>query len=131
MTIMEFIKANKITMSARSTGNNPFMALEAGHYMDHWRVTLYSGDRKRMSVYFSMGAGLNGKEPEAADVLGSLASDSASAGESFESWASEYGYDADSRKAEKTWKACRQIATKLQKFLGADGFAALLNAERL
>lgn len=53
--------------------------------------------------------------PTAADVLHSLLLESAvldSGG--FESWACEYGYDTDSRKAEATYKACVEIALKMR-----------------
>lgn len=36
----------------------------------------------------------------------------------FEEWASAYGYDTDSRKAEDTYRACLDIALKLRAALG-------------
>jgi hypothetical protein len=44
----------------------------------------------------------------------------------FEDFASEFGYDQDSRAAEKIWRACQEIRGRLQKFFGAD-FDAFIN----
>ena len=41
----------------------------------------------------------------------------------------EFGYDEDSRKAEKTHKACLKIAANMRRLLGED-FESFLNAER-
>lgn len=67
--------------------------------------------------------------PTLADVLPSLQSDARS-GEHllFEDFASEYGYDTDSRKAEKLWRMCQEIRGQLQKLLGAD-FEAFMQQE--
>jgi hypothetical protein len=46
----------------------------------------------------------------------------------FEDWASEYGYDTDSRSAEATYRGCLEIALKLQAMLGAAGMAKLAEA---
>ncbi len=69
--------------------------------------------------------------PELADVLHSLASDSDVLDAStFEEWASELGYDTDSRQAEKTYRACLEIALKLRSALGETGLASLREATR-
>jgi hypothetical protein len=46
----------------------------------------------------------------------------------FESWASEIGYDADSRKAESIYRACLEIALKLRSALGDRGLKELREA---
>jgi len=53
-------------------------------------------------------------EPELKDVLHSLVMDSdvIEAG-GFESWADNFGFDTDSRKAENIYKACLEIALKM------------------
>lgn len=68
-------------------------------------------------------------QPELADVLHSLASDSdvLDCG-SFEEWAGNLGYDTDSRKAEAIYRACLEIALKLRNALGEDGLAKLREA---
>lgn len=63
--------------------------------------------------------------PALLDVLYSLVSDSDADENSFEDWCSNYGYDTDSRWAEATYNACREIGTKLRRMLGADNLARL------
>jgi len=67
--------------------------------------------------------------PEACDVLYSLASDVGVLNSSgFEDWASEMGYETDSRKAEKIYRECIETALKLRAALGDDGLTALHTA---
>lgn len=46
----------------------------------------------------------------------------------FQDFADEFGYDVDSRKAEKIWRACQQTRGELQKFLAED-FAAFMSTD--
>lgn len=104
--------------------------------------------RKSFSVYFSQGS-VHMNDPTLANVLDCLASD-ASGFETarpmkneynenqydwpmhFSNWAEEYGYDTDSRKAEKTFKAIKRQSEQLRRTLGAEAFEELLyNTERL
>ena len=63
--------------------------------------------------------------PPAAGVLYSLILDSSAVGQSFESWASDYGYDTDSRKAEEIYRACQRNTDKLQRILTRADLEAL------
>jgi hypothetical protein len=63
--------------------------------------------------------------PPLLDVLYSLVMDSDADDYTFEEWCDSYGYDTDSRKAESTYNACREIGTKLRRMLGADTPAKL------
>ena len=67
--------------------------------------------------------------PELADVLHSLASDAEvlNAGD-FDCWASDFGYDTDSRAAEATYNACVEIAVKLQSGIGPAAMIELYEA---
>lgn len=68
-------------------------------------------------------------EPKIEDVVWSLVSEAdVLEYPTFESWASEYGYDADSRKAEKIYRACLETALKLRAALGDDGLRQLREA---
>lgn len=51
------------------------------------------------------------------DVLYSLIMDSYATEETFEDWCSEYGYDADSRKAERMYNDCKENTKKLKTFI--------------
>lgn len=67
--------------------------------------------------------------PKASDVVHSLILDSGVLDyATFEEWASEYGYDTDSRKAESTYRACLEIALKLRVGLGETIMAELREA---
>jgi hypothetical protein len=82
----------------------------------------------KMTVYFSKGTGHHGAEPTVEEVLDCLSSDAAGIenASNFEDWCSEYGYDTDSRSAEKTFKACEHSAKRLRNFLGDDLYDQLL-----
>jgi len=86
---------------------------------DHWDVVLKRGKAAPLSTRFHMGIGLDGRAPTAAAVVYSLMSDGRAGELSFEEFCSEFGYDADSRRAEKIWKECKKIAPKIRKLLGA------------
>jgi len=67
--------------------------------------------------------------PDSVDVLYSLVMDSNvidSGG--FESWAADYGYDPDSRKAESIYRQCLEHALKLRAWIGGDSLDALRGA---
>ena len=90
----------------------------------HWRVTLSRIDEKRksvarMTVPYHQGSG-HTKTPTLADVLTALRMD-ASVPDTFKGFCGEFGYDADSRKAEKIWKACQSVKIRMRKLLGNDG----------
>lgn len=71
--------------------------------------------------------------PELADVLDNLASDAAGYenARSFEDWASDYGYDTDSRKAERIYSEIKKQVSELRRLLGADYEKVLFEIERL
>ncbi len=81
-----------------------------------WKVRL-TFEKRSLTVDFFTGSA-HRDAPNAADVLSCLCSDVSCGEESFEDFCSSLGYDSDSRKAEKTWKACSRMAPKVRKFLG-------------
>lgn len=115
----------RITASAEWADTNP-NAVDFPDGSTHWKVTLRRKG-KRLTVPYSMGPALC-REPTADDVLQDLFSDACgyeNAGGDFEAWCSEYGYDADSRKAERTFRAVETQTEKLRQFLGEDYEKAL------
>lgn len=81
---------------------------------EHWGI---SSDKKRPIM------------PGTASVLSSLALDASVIDHgTFESWASDFGYDADSRSAEKTYRDCLEIALKIRAGLGEKLFGELREA---
>lgn len=85
------------------------------------------GDSRR-SISFDFWNSLHdvqqGKSPTAYDVLACVSGDVYSP-ETFEDFCSEYGYDADSRKAEQTFKAVDKFARKLRAFFSESEIEAL------
>lgn len=132
-TVNEFIKDLGITVAATRVDANPNMADSAD--MDHWRLSMRSSvNMTKMTVYFSMGRGLNGREPKLDEVLDCIASDAASVenAQSFEDWCGELGFDTDSRKAHRIYSVCKRQAERLRKFVGINAYNDLLwETERL
>lgn len=84
--------------------------------------------RRTIAVEAFYNANKANYRPDLASVLDCLASDSVSVENSpvFEDWADEFGYDTDSRKAEKTFQACCEQARTLRALLGPATFDILL-----
>jgi hypothetical protein len=125
MTIQDFIRSQRLTMFARPATANPHMTgMPAGsrHFMCDIRKGAAS-----MLVPFSQGPALK-DPPELAGVLDCLASDASGVenASTFEEWCSEYGYDTDSRAAERTYNATAQQTEALRNLLGADGLRVLM-----
>lgn len=67
--------------------------------------------------------------PKLEDVLACLAADATVLDyPSFEEWALDFGYDSDSRKAEKIYHDCLEQALKLRSILGEKGLSELVDA---
>lgn len=107
-----------VRLTVRFVGRNTD---ESGWESDHWRVTLsYRG--RRMATTYHMGIGYHGAEPTLADVVYSLASDASAAdtARDFADFCADFGYDTDSRKAERTYRACLDIAKRWARVFGSD-----------
>lgn len=101
-----------------------------GHDMLAWSVRLTyttSTDAPVLTVPFYQGLA-HKRPPTAADVLYCLASDACAAESSFEDWCSDQGLDTDSRRAKRTFRACRALAPRVRRFLG-EHFDAIASAE--
>lgn len=120
----------------------------------NWKVTLKRNGREIISTDYMQGcadapsyrqmdnsvkraqivreeceAGVRVKKPALRDVLYSLSMDAdAIEYPSFEEWASNFGYETDSRKAENIYRTCLEIALKLRAAIGDDGLAKLREA---
>lgn len=63
--------------------------------------------------------------PSVSNVLYALQGDAVYGIQTFREFCSDLGYDPDSRKARKTWKACGKIARKFERFCsGVEGMEA-------
>ena len=108
------LKRRGISMVVMGADRNPNMP--DSRNMNHYKC-VFSRGRRRMTVYFSKGLGLHG-QPTINEVWDTITEDAASIeGQDFSEFCSNYGYDEDSRKAERTFKACQHSAARLANFL--------------
>lgn len=125
-SLKEFINENKIRVAncewVDKNPNNP-----EWRDANHFKVTLKRKGGKQISTFFSQGYGCSG-EPDATSVLNCLALDSSGIenNPSYEDWASEYGYDEDSRQHERIYKSCVTQANKVKRWLGEKLYEELL-----
>lgn len=91
-----------------------------------WRVRLAYNGRK-IGVTFYTGLGIT-SAPHAADVLDCLLSDASMSEEadSFGEWATNLGYDPDSRKAYSIWRSCQRQTERVKAWL-ADDYDSIMN----
>jgi hypothetical protein len=125
MTLSEFVAAQGIKFSAK------WIAERTDGLMlglpNNYRCQIRKG-RRSMVVYFSQGSSCT-TAPTCEEVLGCVANDvhGFENADSFEDWCSMYGYDTDSRRAEKTYKAVERQATALARVLNdSDAYKTLL-----
>jgi len=97
----------RLSFTLSDTKPCPWDATGRDGYRPHWRVQVASKTGRTIVDYFdSLNAGKDGApEPSAYSLIACLSW--ADPG-TFEQFCSEYGYDQDSRNAEKTWKAVRK-----------------------
>lgn len=89
---------------------------------DGWgfEVDLYVDGKTMTGITYDCGPAFTAP-PTMADIVCSLLSDAANIeATTFEEWCGEYGYDPDSRKAEKTYRACQDTRVRLVQLLGKD-----------
>jgi hypothetical protein len=100
----EFLKKHGIQFSARrGVGKHPLFCDGKHTHGEHWRVSfIWPGRRYILSFWNSMNDVTEGKAPTAYDVITCLTKNDPG---DFEEFCREFGYDTDSRKAEKTYKA--------------------------
>lgn len=128
-TVAAFAAEHGITLTSEAWHENLDMADSAG--MHHWKCRLRCG-RRSMVIYFSKGRGHDGERPTVEEVLDCVASDAVphDNGLTFEEWAAEYGFDTDSRKAERAFNASQKTSARLAEVIGTgeagDVFDALL-----
>lgn len=101
------------TFVKRETTKNP---KQPTLVVDKW-ICVLSTEMGAVSFDFQMGSGHNGKEPTLEDVLSCVLSDARAGEQTFEDFCSDFGYDEDSRSAEKIWNACKDATVKLSRIL--------------
>jgi len=92
-----------------------------------YRCTLHFKGRQ-FSFDYWQGVGIS-HDPRVDDVLDSLLNDAQGGEQTFEDFCAEFGYDPDSRKAERIWRACQLVAKNMKRLLGKD-YETFLYADR-
>ena len=115
-----FLKVNNLQFRATQTAANacPPWDDERHIHGDEYQITISrKGVSGRLSFRFwnSLNDVQNGNEPNAYDVLSCVSSE-AYTPETFRDFCAEYGYDEDSRKAEKTFKRADRFAHRIRAF---------------
>lgn len=87
---------------------------------------MYKG--RQYTIDFWQGTDIT-EDPTAAGVLDCLLSDANGGEMTFGEFCGEFGYDNDSRTAERTWKQCGKVREELQRLLG-DDFDLFMYSER-
>jgi hypothetical protein len=139
MNYSDFIKKHNLSMKCSKAYDNPNMdddkwKKSASHYsiVIEKREHCYQNlPEDAMTLFYSMGSA-HKKQPTLEQVLECLAMDSSTINncQSFEQWASDLGYDEDSKKAEKTYSTVKEQSEKLKKLLGEDAYQELLSIEQ-
>ena len=83
---------------------------------------------RRYSFDYWQGIGIS-HDPRVDDVLDCLLSDAQAGEQAFEDFCADLGYDPDSRRAERTWRACRLVTKNMKRLLGKD-YESFLYADR-
>lgn len=84
----------------------------------------FTYDRRKASFDYWQGSAIM-RDPQAADVMSCLVSDAQLGQETFDDFCANLGYDTDSRRAERLWKACQSTDGQLRALFGADYSEAL------
>lgn len=84
----------------------------------HWSFTMWRNGKQYLSGNYSQGSAYGNTTPDDKDIFYCAIQDASGNFESFEGWCAECGYDEDSRKAHKIYKACKRTHRALIKMLG-------------
>ena len=130
MTLTEFCQVHHITSVARTANSNPNMPGEWPQGATHYRVTLKRPGH-HMTVPFSMGMA-HTSPPTTENVLSCLLSDASITdnAQDFSDFCRELGFETDSRRAERTYKATVRQTAKLRTFLGEEYDQALYHVDQ-
>lgn len=125
-TMTDFLTRVPVKMTATRYQPSPDTGAQWDRAASHWRCVLWHEGRK-IQVAFHMGQALTGP-PTFAAVLDCLASDAAGYenASDFADWCAEYGYDADSRKAERIFRQIERQTGSLARLLGVELYEKLL-----
>lgn len=90
---------------------------------NHHRITVKNVENRRWAQFDFWASIAHPKLDGEYDVLNAFycfVSDAISGSYTYEEFCDEFGYDEDSRRAEKTWKACKRTSKKLARIYEGD-----------
>ena len=111
----EFLSKHGVSMKVTYIDHKPYFQ-EDKESRDVYRVT-FSRNGKRFGITFGQSIASAGQEPTAYDVLACIEKRDYA---DFKDFCESFGYDEDSRKSFKTFKACDRQAKKVMAFFSAD-----------
>ncbi len=120
VSLIDRVIDDRISLNASYVGRNQSeFQQDADWEYDTWRVVLRRG-KKSLVTEFNLGMSYYGQPPTTVQVLSSLLADASYVIDdgSFEEFCGDCGYDTDSRKAERMYKAVAEQTERLKKFLG-------------
>lgn len=126
---MNKAKYQNYIVTANYTGSKP-AAWNPSNY-NHHTITVRNTDTGRKTSFDFWASIANPELETEYDILNAFRcflEDACSGSESFEDFCSEYGYDTDSRKAEKVWKACKRAAVKFSRIAPDTDIYDLINS---
>ena len=94
-----------------------------GELVNHFKVTVKVGNKSTSFDFWGSINDYNNGVTELEDLKNALycfVNDACSADQSFENFCREFGYDEDSRTAERTYKACCKSLDKYNKLTSAN-----------
>jgi len=117
----DFLAKHEITFSFKLANTKTPDWEDNGQQRNHFVVTLKQG-KKRMSFDFfdSVYNYRNGKTEIAVYDALIICSSEINCPDTFGDFCSEFGYEEDSRKAEKTFRALKKFSNKLKKFFDTE-----------
>lgn len=124
----KFLARHNVKLSVAFVDNSCPPFCDGKHiHGDKYRVTV-TRDGKRIQFCFwnSYNDSQACRPPDEYDILSCASSDLYCPAD-FEDFCAEYGYDVDSRKAEKTFKACRAQSERLQRIFDTEEMQAELS----
>ncbi len=123
MTLQDFANEIGLTLSVRYGALLPWEQQDEWQQQANgWTVTLRLSGRRYTTSFWTGSA--RTREPNREDVLSALLSDAQAGEKTFADFCADFGYDEDSRRALRTWSACRAMSRKLRRLLGTHYAAA-------
>lgn len=101
------------------------------NYNNHVITVSHNGSSTRFEFWGSIMNPEIGSVSDLQHAFYCFLSDAVSAKQSFEDFCSEFGYDSDSRKAERIYKACEKSLAKLEKLYSGDCYDLINEVQEL